>query len=80
MNYYQPEEWFTESIERYLNSRIIPGGYISALLRNDLVSAIMYADSDSTNSIPDHVLWLYNNIPAEAWGSKEKVDKWVNGI
>ena len=52
------------------------GSFTTALLSNNL-SAILRADKESLAGIKDLVRFIYNEIPAECWGSPEKVSAWL---
>lgn len=65
------------AIERYLNHGIEPGGFMMAVLCNDLVGALGRADHINRERIHDIVEYLYNNAPAACWGSPGKVSAWI---
>ena len=52
------------------------GGFTTALLSNDL-SAVLRADKDSLAGIKDLVMFVHNEVPAQCWGSPEKVSAWL---
>jgi len=60
-------------IERYVHNRIRPGGFMYAVLTNDLRQAVSMADADNINLLPEIVKYLYNEIPFCIWGSVEAV-------
>ena len=62
---------------RYLEQGIMPGGFLSAVLTNDLKRACASADHINIRRIPDIVSFLYNFAPGPCWGSEEKVTEWV---
>lgn len=64
-------------IMRYLEDGILPGGFLQAILKNDLVKACEHADDENKYLIWDYVNALYNYAPAEAWGSPEAVSRWM---
>ena len=63
---------------RYLEEGIKPGSFLTAVLENKLVEAYSRADSINTECMREWVELLYNELPLEAWGSPEKVTKWMN--
>jgi len=67
------------ALERYINDRIATGGFLNAVLCNDLIGAISLADEQNLRSIPEIVKFLYNNVPMRAWRTKEKVKTWLKG-
>jgi hypothetical protein len=67
-----------QTIDLYVNDKCPTGGFVNAVLDNNLVEAIARADSDNLPNLPHIVSYCYNKIPSECWGSKEKVKKWYN--
>lgn len=70
------EERFKAGIDRWVKNGIPPGGFLTAVLENNLSVAIGKADEDAFKNLRDIVSYCYNNIPAAAWGSKERFAKW----
>ena len=67
------------ALEKYVNKRYAPGGFLTAVLENDLVRSCGRADEHNRELLFDIVSYVYNNIPSVCWGSREKVDKWLHG-
>jgi hypothetical protein len=65
------------AMKRYLEDGIEPGGFLYAVLTNDLKMAVAQADHINIRLIPEIVSYCYNCIPAPAWGSVMKVEKWM---
>lgn len=72
------EPRFKESIDRYVSDGIPTGGFLKAVMENDLVGAIGTADADAIQNIKHIICYLWNEVPAPCWGSKEKVRMWLN--
>lgn len=70
------EDWYG-ALERYLNKGILPGGFMTAVLENDLAGAFSRADVENTANLRNIVGYIYNHIPSTAWGSREKVEAWL---
>jgi hypothetical protein len=70
------EQRFKEAIDRWVTDACPMGGFITAVLENDLRGAIGRADEDAFHNIKDIVRYLWNEVPAPCWGSKEKVKAW----
>lgn len=70
------EQRFKEAIDRYVSHGVPTGGFLQAVLENDLMGAIGRADSDAMDNIRHIISYLYNEAPSPCWGSKEKVTKW----
>jgi len=65
------------SIDRYIDQRIEPGGFLRAVLENNLKEAMGRADSINREALFDIVAYLYNCVPTTCWGSPEKVKDWL---
>ena len=68
------------SLDRYLNHGIMPGGFLTAVLENNLIEAFGRADTINSMILKDIVLFLYNCFPRGAWGSPERVDDWLKFV
>lgn len=66
-----------QALERYVQMRCPVGGFLTALLANDLKEACGRADDDNLHNLPALVAYVYNHIPAHAWGSYERVAAWL---
>ena len=65
------------SIRRYIVTGVEPGGFLSAVICNDLRDAVGQADGENLALIPAYVKFFYNDAPSECWGSREKFKAWV---
>lgn len=54
----------------YINDGVPPGDFVRACLENNLVEAFKRADDTNREALPHIVAWLYNEMPASAWGSE----------
>lgn len=70
------EQRIKDSLDRYVNDGIPTGGFLQAVLENNLFEAFGRADADNQRNIKDIVSYIYNEIPAGCWGSKERVENW----
>lgn len=65
-------------LERYLKHGIRPGGFLFAVLTNDLAAAFLNAsDPDNEEAIGRIVRFLADEASANTWGSREKVTAWI---
>ena len=64
------------SLDRWACFAEYQGGFITAVLENNLVEAFNKADRKNLNALDDIVKYIYNHLPFECWGSIEKVEKW----
>jgi hypothetical protein len=65
------------SIKAYVQRRMPVGGFLRAVLTNDLSGAVNRADSQNIQNIPAIVFYLYNYTPSICWGSEENVKNWL---
>jgi hypothetical protein len=66
-----------DSITRYVNEGVPTGGFLEAVLANDLMEAVGRADSTSLVNLFDICVFIYNEIPVAAHGSRERVAAWL---
>lgn len=69
-------EHMRDAMLRWIEHGISPGSFLRAVLVNDLVSSIHYADNINISRIPDYGRYLYNHAPSRCWGSPAKVAAW----
>lgn len=62
-------------LQRYVQTGLLGGNFIHAVLTNDLVFAVTRAGPDV--DVKEVVLYCCRELPASSWGSYEKVDAWV---
>lgn len=65
------------AIDHYVESHQVLGGFIHAVLANDLERAALLADKDNAPALAEIALYCRNEIPAACWGSPAIVDKWL---
>lgn len=70
-------EHLRDGLSNYLEHRLPPGGFLMAVLSNDLREAMGRADETSRAGLFDLVCYLYNCAPANAWGSPDRVKAWL---
>lgn len=66
-----------ESIVLYVRHGIHPGGFLTAVLSNDLMESVGRADVHNISSLPAYGRLLWNNLPPTSWGSPDDVKAWV---
>lgn len=64
---------------RYWNHRVPPGGFLRAILENNLVEAWQKADSINQGYFAEYVECLLMYVPGRpnGWGSAEAVEAWL---
>ena len=65
------------ALDRYVNNRILPGGFLTAVLSNDLFGAVAHADKENKSALPEICQYIYNELPGNCWGSKDIMWQWV---
>lgn len=78
-NYTKVPPLTLKSIDRYARERIPPGGFLRAVLKNDLRMAVAKADNRNRKALWDIVRYCMNEIPSKCWGSPEVVKEWMEG-
>ena len=53
------------------------GGFLQAVLSNDLRESFGRADTINRHNLREIVEWLFNNAPANCWGSVENYKSWL---
>lgn len=75
--FYIPERMMI-GLERYIKNHIEPGGFLMAILENNLSAACGRADAENIANLPAYVGYLYNEAPSQCHGSPEKVKAWLD--
>jgi hypothetical protein len=68
-----------ECIDEYVKEKYPPGGFLTAVLENNLMEAFRRADQHNIEAMKDIVSYVYNSVPISAHGSPEIVKKWLYG-
>jgi plasmid stabilization system protein ParE len=76
INYAGLPEVANEIMRRYIEYGCYPGSGMLAVLENNL-RAVLLVDDRTLAHLPQIYRWLANNAPPEAWGSAEKVARWM---
>lgn len=66
-----------ESLERYEKEHVPTGGFLRAVLSNDLAEAALRADEYNRQILQQLIVYIHNEMPQECWGSPEKVRAWI---
>jgi hypothetical protein len=66
-----------ESLEDYVIDGDIPGGFLTAALKNDLSRTFSRADGNNRPAIGTLHAFLYNYAPARSWGSCDEMEAWL---
>ena len=66
------------SLAAYARDKCPTGGFLYAVLTNDLFEAIGRADDFNRAALFDICNYIYNELPLSCWGSKDKVKQWLS--
>ena len=77
IDYSQIPESTRYALDAWAERAQLPGGFVAAVLRNDLFDAIGRADESNIAAIHSIVAYVYNEMPAACWGSREKCAAWM---
>ena len=66
-----------EELMRYLRHHCPTGGFLEAVLSNDLKESCARADDRNLWQLPLLVAYLYNEAPNVAWGSHDRYKDWL---
>lgn len=76
INYESVPEHIQGAVRRYIEQGIIPGKFLQAVIRNDLIDSFARADDVNRDKLFDIVKFFYNEAPAECWRSEKKMQAW----
>lgn len=77
MDYQRIPATTIESLHNYVTKGWEPGGFVTAVLCNDLSGAVGQADHLNLPALPAIVGYVYNELPSPCWGSREKFEAWM---
>lgn len=78
-----PEEWknvpehMRDGIKYYVLHGIPGGGFLNAVLENDLFGAVTRTDHMNAYALKEIMRFLDTHTPRNCWGSREKVKNWT---
>lgn len=64
-------------LDTYAERGIYPGGFLFAVLANDLMMAVGRASDDSLKELPVILSYIYCKLPLSCHGTPQKVDNWI---
>lgn len=73
---YIPEH-MQEGMVDYITRGLRPGGFLSAVLSNDLMGALEKADYLNSTRIRQYGYYLFNYAPMGCYGSVENFNNWI---
>lgn len=66
-----------DTLDRYAQQGIPTGGFLRAVLANDLMEAMGRADPGNRATMFEICSYVYNEIPYNCHGSYKIVDEWI---
>jgi hypothetical protein len=63
----------------YFNDRKHPGGFLEAVITNNLTEAVRRADTWNQVSLPNYIHWLWNCAPSKMWGNEQRFNDHIRG-
>ena len=66
------------ALQLYEQQKIPTGGFLYAVLTNDLFGAMGSGDTENVTALKHIVMYIYNNMPNNCFGSRQKVHQWLN--
>ena len=68
--------WWVGALVIWRDHATYPGGFLTAVLSNDLFDAYGRADEFSKADMDTIVKFVYNRLPGDCWGTRERVKQW----
>jgi len=68
-----------KGVKLYVEKKVPPGSFLRAVLENDFYEAVVKADQINLCYFREWAKFLYRELPSICWGSKEKVQAWLDG-
>lgn len=69
-------DYMIDGMVRYIVHGIPPGGFLTAVLSNDLMGALQKGDDVNQHALPAYGRFLHNYAPIGCFGSPERVAEW----
>jgi len=66
-----------EEIDRYVQHKIPTGGFLQAVLENNLMESFARADEENARDMLNICQYVYCHTPMACHGSPEKVKAWL---
>jgi hypothetical protein len=63
-------------LDSWIKTACPVGGFLEAVLNNNLKETVNMGDLDNLRAIPAIVAYLFNRAPMACWGSRENFNSW----
>lgn len=77
---YNIPEHTKDALVRYYIDGYMPGGFLTAVLCNNLMGAVSAADSHNLRALKDICTFVYNDMPANTWGSAKIMNEHIERV
>ena len=74
---YNIPETTLEAARLYITRGIAPGHFLTAVIENNLLSAVMYADNANLEALSRIVSFFYDQAPHNCWRSRDNMNQWM---
>ncbi len=71
-------QYMMKPLMSYIQNGQRPGDFLTAVICNDLHTAVARADEHNIINIKAYIGYLYNEAPAGCWGSYDNMQEWIN--
>jgi hypothetical protein len=79
MEYWHVPKDYADPMYNYLVHGFEPGGFFTAVLANDWMTAIQRSHPANTiDALKAVSSWIIDTIPEQCWGNYDLVSKWIN--
>ena len=75
-NEYVPEHT-QHALENYIIHGLQPGGFVTAVLCNNLIKAASSCDHLNQQYLSDIAKWVFHAAPIGCWGDERTIARWV---
>lgn len=76
-NEYRIPEHTQTALSDYIERGIPVGGFLHAVLSNNLFDAVSKADKQNLPALKDITDWIFAQAPQGSWGSEALVLRWI---
>lgn len=77
-NYDRLPYGLVDGARRWIEEGLPPGGFLQAVIANDLKETVGRADHVNIGRLLDIVSFFYNDAPSQCWGSVKALHAWAN--
>lgn len=67
-----------KAIDDFAHEGTEPGGFVRAVLSNNLRDSFAFADSENRAALSRIVVYCFNEVPEICWGNPERVSAWID--